>query len=225
MLAPCLGGLSFQPTKSDAVECDSLCNRLTTISFKKMSREPLRDLPSSFYSGGCPVPPRLSVIHWAPPSVMPRLYCLFAARTSLQLGRSAPGLPVLPQPSYAPFFAQFPKLIDPRSAIPCFLYVSARASLPTRTTRRLPSPSCLRSISLLYAHAASPRPVRLPPQGTYSALNSQCSLNPRRDPHPRLLIPIPSVRILTCSPPSVHIHHHGNAACIKAPSYPSFFRV
>jgi hypothetical protein len=69
MLAPCLGGLSFQPTKSDAVECDRLCNRLTTISFKKRSCEPLRDLPSSFYSGGRPVSPRLSVIHWAPPCI------------------------------------------------------------------------------------------------------------------------------------------------------------
>ncbi|KAJ7825191.1 hypothetical protein B0H14DRAFT_3874560 [Mycena olivaceomarginata] len=259
MLAPCLGGLSFQPTKSDAVECDHLCNRLTTISFKKRSCEPLRDLPSSFYSGGRPVSPGSL-------SVMPRV-CIVSSPLVPLFSWDAPprteahasirclvyptlhrGRPVLPQPSYAPFFAQFPKLIDPRSAIPCFLYVS---SLPTQTTRRLPSPSCLHSIYLLYAHAASPCALTdldarsaLPPQGTYSALNSQCSLNPRRDPHPRLLMPIPSVflqgrlvssfiiphlhlqvRTPTCSPPSVHIHHHGNAVCIKAPSYPPFFRV
>jgi hypothetical protein len=131
---------------------------------------PLRDLSSSFYSDGHRIPLgdlailslSGSLMHCAPPcaavlmrntfpklissrSVIPRLYCLFATCTSLQLGRSAPyrnarfhplprvphrGRPVLPQPSYAPFVTHaFPKLIDPRSGIPCFLCLR-RASLP-----------------------------------------------------------------------------------------------
>ncbi|KAJ7323617.1 hypothetical protein DFH08DRAFT_348580 [Mycena albidolilacea] len=61
-----------------------------------------------------------------------------------------------------------------------------------------------------------------------------CSLHPRRDPHHRLLMPIPSVFLQGVDPhlfSTQCIHHHGNAACIKAPSYSrvslalAFFRV
>ncbi|KAJ7723706.1 hypothetical protein B0H14DRAFT_3900161 [Mycena olivaceomarginata] len=151
MLAPCLGGLSFQPTKSDAVECDRLCNRLTTISFKKRSCEPLRDLPSSFYSGGRPVSLRLSVIHWAPPSVMPRV-CIV----------SSPLVPL--------FSWDAPPRTEAHASIRCLVY-----------------PHCTEAAPSFRSHLGPPAP------GNLLRPNSQCSLNPRRDPHPRLLMPIPSV--------------------------------
>ncbi|KAJ7323622.1 hypothetical protein DFH08DRAFT_348600 [Mycena albidolilacea] len=76
-----------------------------------------------------PVSIRLSVMHWAPPSVIPRLYCLFATRTS-----SAWMLRPVPKrklPSAASYTPQRPPC--PSAAIigvHCFLYVSARAFLP-----------------------------------------------------------------------------------------------